>query len=544
MTMTAVDHAFPMLTAEEIRLLQPLSEVHEFNDGDIVFRAGDADPSLFVVEYGALDVLNPTDDDRLLVTHRPGQFSGDIDLLIRRPIIVTGIARGRTRVLRVCGTHLHEVLKKIPPLSDKLMLAFQLRRELLTETKTLGLKVLGHARCKDTTVLREFLHKNFVPFTWYDPDTAEGAKTFVALDSPRSLPVVLCSNGVLLVRPTLRELASGAGIWQKCPNETVDFAIVGAGPAGISAAVYAASEGLNTIVIDRLGPGGQAGGTSKIENFIGFPTGLSGADLAMRGVLQMLKFGAKLVAPVSVESIQPQCDKGYLTLTLSCGAAIRARTVLIACGVTWRKLAANNADRFERQGVYYACTGVEACLHDDDVAVVGGGNSAGQAAMYLAECCPARTVHIMSRGRFGSSMSEYLRKRIEATPSIRVHESTEISEIIGGYAIEAVETISQSGVRTRLPVSAIFVFIGAEPGATWLPSTVQRDEKGFILTGIDAANSGKWPLKDRDPCPLETTMPGLLAGGDIRSGTTKRVGFAVGDGSLAVTCVNKLLAQI
>ena len=167
------------------------------------------------------------------------------------------------------------------------------------------------------------------------------------------------------------------------------------------------------------------------------------------------------MAPVSVESIQPQCDKGYLTLTLSCGAAIRARTVLIACGVTWRKLAANNADRFERQGVYYACTGVEACLHDDDVAVVGGGNSAGQAAMYLAECCPARTVHIMSRGRFGSSMSEYLRKRIEATPSIRVHESTEISEIIGGYAIEAVETISQSGVRTRFRV---------------MPGTVMGDE--------------------------------------------------------------------
>jgi thioredoxin reductase (NADPH) len=544
MTIFALEHAFPTLNASEIRQLEPLSERLEFKDGETVFHAGEPEPSLFVVECGSIDIINPSDDDRLIITHRVGQFSGDIDLLIRRPVIVTGIARGQTNVLKVSGKHLHEVLKKIPALSDKLMVAFQMRRELLTNTKKIGLKVVGHARCRDTTVLREFLYKNFVPFTWYDSETKEGVKTFESLGSPSNLPAVLCADGTLLIRPTLRELATGAGIWHKCPDDTVDFAVVGAGPAGISAAVYAASEGLSTLVIDRLGPGGQAGGSSKIENFIGFPSGLSGAELAMRGVLQMLKFGAKLVAPVSVESIQPACDKGYLTLTLSCGAAIRARTVLVATGVTWRKLSAKNAERFERQGVYYACTGVEACLHEDDVAVVGAGNSAGQAAMYLAECCPGRTVHIMARGRFGTSMSDYLSARILATPSIKVHESTEITEIIGDHAIKEIEILNQSGARNRLSLSAIFVFIGAEPGATWLPEAVQRDEKGFVLTGCEAVSSGKWPLKHRDPCPLETTMPGLLAAGDIRSGSTKRVGFAVGDGSLAVTCVNKLREQI
>jgi thioredoxin reductase (NADPH) len=306
----------------------------------------------------------------------------------------------------------------------------------------------------------------------------------------------------------------------------------------MAAAVYAASEGVSTVVLDRVGPGGQAGASSKIENFMGFPSGLSGTELATRSTLQMLKFGANMVAPVIVEKIESGAaqENGHL-LFLDCGTQLRARTVLIAAGVLWRKLEAAGAERFESAGIHYACTSVESVLYDaQDVAVVGGGNSAGQAAMYLAECCRTRTVHLLVRSRFGPAMSEYLVDRIRDTSNIRVHEGEEITAVHGERRLESVTL--KSG-RT-LPLSAVFVFIGAEPGCTWLPETIARDKLGYILTGVNALQSGRWPLKDREPCPLETTVPGILAGGDIRAGSTKRVGFAVGDGSLAVTCVHQL----
>ena len=248
----------------------------------------------------------------------------------------------------------------------------------------------GPGRCRDTNTVREFLYKNFVPFTWFDTETEEGQRALAAMGSPRKTPVIECGNGRVLVNPSLQELASEAGIWKHCPSQEVDLAIVGAGPAGIAAAVYASSEGISTLMLDRLGPGGQAGGSSRIENFIGFPAGLSGADLATRGVLQMLKFGARIVAPVLVEKVLPARSVDELhVLQLDCGAEIRCRVLLLALGVRWRRLEAAGADRFAGAGIYYACTTVEADLYDDaDVAVVGGGNSAGQAVMFLAECCP------------------------------------------------------------------------------------------------------------------------------------------------------------
>jgi thioredoxin reductase (NADPH) len=388
--------------------------------------------------------------------------------------------------------------------------------------------------------VREFLFKNFVPFNWYDSVSEKGQELLTGWGSPDKFPIVEFGDGRRLVNPGLRELATSAGVWRNCPPGPVDLAIIGAGPAGMAAAVYAASEGVSTVVLDRLGPGGQASGTSKIENFMGFPSGLSGAELATRSVLQMLKFGANMVAPVIVERIEsaPVPEEGHL-LHLDCGTRLRARTVLIAAGVHWRKLEAEGADRFESAGIHYACTSVEAVLYDSqDVAVVGGGNSAGQAAMFLAECCRTRTVHLMIRSRFGPAMSEYLVSRIRATPNILVHEGEAIVSVQGRRRLENITL--QSG--QTLPVGAVFVFIGAEPGGAWLPAAITRDNLGYILTGTDALRSGNWPLKDREPCPLETTVPGILAAGDIRAGSTKRVGFAVGDGSLAVTCVHKLTA--
>jgi thioredoxin reductase (NADPH) len=532
--------AFPSLSATDLALLRPMATTCSFHDGQTVFRAGDAEVDLFVVESGAIEILNPADGDRHLVTHGPGQFSGDIDLLTRRPIIVTGVARGTTQLLRVPGARLREILNKLPHLGEIMLIAIQERRRLLAETGVFGLKVVGPGKCKDTTLVREFLFKNFVPFTWYDSASDRGKQLMMSWGSPQRSPVIDFGDGRQLINPSLRELAQTAGVWRHCPGGPVDLAIIGAGPAGMAAAVYAASEGVSTVVLDRVGPGGQASASSRIENFIGFPSGLSGADLSTRSALQMLKFGAKIVAPVTVEKIEAVSspENGHV-LHLDCGTELFARTVLIAAGVRWRKLDAQGADRFESAGIHHACTAVESVLYDSqDVAVVGAGNSAGQAAMFLAECCRTRTVHMFVRSRLGPSMSDYLVDRIRGTSNIIVHEGEEISRVHGERRLESITLKSGK----TIPLSAVFVFIGADPGCDWLPAAIERDRLGYIVTGVDALRSGKWPLKDREPCPLETTVPGILAAGDIRAGSTKRVGFAVGDGSLAVTCVHKLTA--
>jgi thioredoxin reductase (NADPH) len=546
--------AFPRLDESDLAVLEPLAECRSYDDGQVVFRAGHAELDLFVVKSGAIEILNPADDNKHIATHGPGEFAGDIDLLTRRPVIVNAVARGRTRLMRVPNARLREVLNKVPRLSEKMIEAIQQRRRLLTQSGVLGLLVVGPGKCRDTMQVRDFLSKNFVPFTWFDSASGRGQKLMVKWGSPKKSPVVELSSGRLLINPTLHDLAESAEVWRGCPNGTVDLAVVGAGPAGMAAAVYAASEGVCTVVLDRLGPGGQASASSRIENFIGFPSGLSGADLATRSVIQMLKFDAKMIAPVAVERIEPSAGPGGTHLLhLDCGTRLPARTVLVAAGVRWRKLECEGADRFDMAGIHYACTSVESVLYNDqDVAVVGAGNSAGQAAMFLAECCRTRRVHLLVRRKLGPSMSDYLVGRIHATPNIVVHEGVEVDEVHGTTRLESIRLRSfnsdsdsrkkEDRLSETLPVSAVFVFIGAEPGCTWLPEGVARDKLGYLLTGVDALQSGRWPLKDREPCPLETTIPGILAAGDVRAGSTKRVGFAVGDGSLAVTCVHKLIA--
>ncbi len=548
-TVTSNPTAFPTLEEHDLAILRPLSETVSFSDGQVVFHAGDVDLDLFVVETGGIRISNPADENRHIVTHGPGQFAGDIDLLTHRPVNVTGVASGKTQLLRIQNARLHEILNKVPNLAEKLLIAIQERRRLLMATGVVGLKIVGPGKCRDTMRVREFLFKNFVPFTWYDSASDQGKKLLNSWGRPKKLPIIECTNGQLLVNPELRELAQNIGVWRHCPVEKTDLVIVGAGPSGMTAAVYGASEGLSTVVLDTLGPGGQAAGSSKIENFIGFPSGLSGTELATRSVLQMLKFGAKMVAPVSVERIDPAAHPDdFHALHLDCGNILLARTVLLATGVHWRKLEAAGAERFESAGIHYACTTVEAILYDkQDVAVVGAGNSAGQAAVFLADCCHDRTVHLLVRKQLGDNMSDYLVNRIRAASNIVLHEGVEIASVHGEERLESITLgrfNSNSTERSleTIPVSAIFVFIGADPGCSWLPKTIARDPLGYIMTGIDALQSGLWPLKDREPCPLETTIPRILAAGDIRRGSTKRVGFAVGDGSLAITCVHKLVA--
>lgn len=540
--------AFPTFDDADIVALERISTRMICKDGDYVFRAGQSDLDLFVVKSGQIDIQNPTDGDKFITSHTPGQFAGDIDLLTRRPVIVNAIARGpRTELLRVPSAKLHEVLNAIPRVGEKLITAITVRREQLQRGGVLGMKVVGPKSCRDTTVVREFLYKNFVPFTWFDTEQESGKTAWRAMGSPKKTPAIECADGTRLENPSLEKLANCAGIWRGCPEEPVDLAVIGAGPAGIAAAVYAASEGLKTVVVDRIGPGGQVGGSSLVENFIGFPAGLSGAELAQRGVIQMLKFGAKMVAPVSVDSMTPGKDGASHDLRLSCGAVINAQTVFIATGMSWRKLDVPGAEPFERQGIYYACTSVEAFVHQgQDVAVVGAGNSAGQAAMFLAEHC-ARNVHMLiRRDELGPGMSEYLASRIRAQRNITVHTGVTVSAVHpdadSAWRLGRADLRHKDGSASSIDVNAIFVFIGAEPHASWLPDSVARDSLGYLLTGPDALQSGRWPLADRAPTQLETTLPRVLAGGDVRAGSTKRVGFAVGDGSLAVTCVHKIRA--
>ncbi len=534
--------AFPRLTSAELALVRPLAKPCDYADGDVVFRAGQPDIDLYVVERGQMEIRNPI-DGRLIAVFEPGNFSGDIDMLTGRPVIATAVARGPTRLLCVPNGQLRSLINRVPSLGEKLILAFTRRREVLAQLGGLGLRVFGPGRCRATSAVREFLYKNFVPFTWFDTETEAGKQALTELGSPPRAPVIDCGNGRVLGNPSLQQLAMEAGVWRHCPTQDVDFAIVGAGPAGLTAAVYASSEGLSTLLLDKLGPGGQAGGSSRIENFIGFPAGLSGADLATRSVLQLLKFGARMVAPVAVEklSIATSADDRH-ALQLDCGAEIRCRVLLLALGVRWRRLEADGADRFAGAGIYYACTRVEADLFDaQDVAVVGGGNSAGQAVMFLAECCPSRTVHLLVRRTLGPGMSEYLVARIRAAANVVVHEQTEIEALHGDSHLEAIRLRNNlTGAATQLPCAAVFVFIGADPAAEWLPAEIARDAKGFVLTGTDVMATGLWPRSDREPCPLETSVPGVLAAGDIRAGSVKRVGFAVGDGSLAVTCAHRL----
>jgi thioredoxin reductase (NADPH) len=439
---------------------------------------------------------------------------------------------------------LRRVIQEIPDLSDKLLEAFQTRRIMLERSGFVGVRVFGHIGDPDVTVIREFFDKNKVPHTWIDVDEAEGKSALESLGvRPDQLPFVACNRGTRAPRPTVTQLAECLGLKRKISTEPFDLVIVGAGPAGLAAAVYGASEGLATIVLDRFGPGGLAGTSSRIENYMGFPAGLSGADLANRGYLQALKFGAELVAPVDVQSMT--CENHLHRLVLDDGQVVRGRTVLLATGASYQRLPVAGCERWDGAGIFYSCTSVHArSCHSGRAVVVGGGNSAGQAVMYLAQ--HISNVSLLLRGNdLRKSMSDYLAKRIERHPKIDVLRHVEVATVEGDRTITGLRLRDvRNGAFHDIDCSALFVFIGAQPRTTWMPRSIELDSKGFILTGADAARSDRWPLRDREPCAVETTCPGVFAAGDVRSGTTKRVAFAVGDGALAVACAHRVLAEI
>lgn len=534
----------PVLSESELAYVAEIGDARELADGDSIFEFGQKDYPFFVLTSGEVAIVDPVDDQNVVAVHNQvGSFTGDVDMLTGRPAIISAIARGKTTGYELCAWRLRRLLNDEPDLSDKLLEAFQIRRAALEASDFKGVRIIGHTDSPDTMELREFFHKNHVLHTFEDLSEEAVAAELSDLNvSPADTPVLIAGPHVEK-KPSLAQVASCLNISREIKDELYDLVIIGSGPAGLAAAVYAGSEGLKTLVNDRMGPGGQAGQSSKIENYMGFPAGLSGADLANRGYLQALKFGVEFTSPVGVRAMACHENKEH-RLELCTGQTARTKAVLIATGASYRRLPLENCSDFERRGVYYSATSVESRICRDSTAmVVGGGNSAGQAAMFLSG--HANDVKVLIRGDdLGKSMSHYLAHRLERTSNIEICRHSEVSELIGNGRLEqVVMRNNQSDAAQRIDCPAVFIFIGAKPHTDWLSDDFALDKHGFIKTGPMIEGDPRWPL-ERNPCELETTCPGVFAIGDVRSGTTKRCAFAVGDGALGVTCVHQYLSTL
>jgi thioredoxin reductase (NADPH) len=464
-------------------------------------------------------------------------------MLTGRAAVVTGRARGAGRVLELDRAALRRVIGGQPELSERLLKAFLMRRTLLLQDGYEGVKIIGSRFSPQAHRLRDFATRNAIPFTWLDVEQDERAEALLCeFRIPASeTPVVVGRRGELLRNPTVEMLASCAGLGAELePGELYDLVIVGAGPAGLAASVYAASEGLRTLTLDAEAAGGQAGTSSRIENYLGFPAGISGAELTRNALLQAQKFGASVSVPGRVAGLR--LDGGLRVVALDDGSAVHARCVLVASGVDYRRLDVPGLGDYEGAGIYYAATDMEARLcRGDEVVVVGGGNSAGQAVVFLSRY--ARTVHLVIRGDdLGKSMSRYLVDRVEGIENVRVHRGCVVDVLEGDGHLRAVTLRTREGEEHRVETPALFLFIGATPRTGWLSGCVQLDRKGFVLTGDavprDALRTDPWRALGRSPFFLETSLPGIFAAGDVRSGSAKRVASAVGEGSMAVSFVH------
>jgi thioredoxin reductase (NADPH) len=544
--------AFPKLDDRQLAMLEPLGTRRIVRRGELVFKAGQRDLGMVVILRGELEVFELRDgQEQILATSGPRDFVGEVAMLNGTAALAS--ARGKadeTEVLEVAADRLRQALAELPGVSQPIVRAFIMRRERLQrDDQFAGLRVVAPDGSRDGRQLDDFLDKNHIPHQLIDFQSEDGRALCERLHlGSRDLPALITPNGMPLRRPSLREVAHVAGLLRRLGGEDeseimCDLAIVGAGPAGLAAAVYAASEGLKTVVLESYAPGGQAGSSSLIENFFGFPTGISGGDLTYGAQLQAYRFGAKFSTPAQALSLAFTDGEYRASLQVEgCNATLRAKCVIIATGANYHLLEAEGRENFENSGVYYAATAREGRLcRGSTVVVAGGGNSAGQAAMFLSEC--AEKVLLVIRGEgLAKSMSSYLSRRVEAKENIEILAHTEIRKMMGGKVLEAIELENtKTHERRTVQTPAVFSMVGAKPCTAWLPPEIERDEKGFIKTGHAVTDAPAWKALGRSPGPLETSQPAIFAAGDVRSGSVKRCAAAVGEGGMAVEGVHEVL---
>lgn len=548
LTASRADQVFPTLTSAQIGRIASHGYARSTKAGDVLLEQGDKNIPIFVVISGELETVRPSGAHETLIARvPPGQFTGEVNTLSGRRALNRIRARVASEVIEVSRENVLALVQTDGELSQILMRAFILRRAELFAQGLGDVTVVGSSHSADTLRIKEYLARNGHPCAYIDLDRDADVQSL--LDhfhvSASDIPVVICRGETVLRNPTNQEVADCLGFNQAVDQSEVrDLVIVGAGPAGLAAAVYGASEGLNVLLLETYSPGGQAGSSSRIENYLGFPSGISGNSLASRAYAQAQKFGAQMLLAKGTRLI---CDHKPYVVELADGARVPARAVMIATGAKYRKLAVENLSRFEGVGVYYGATFIEAQLcKDEEVSVVGGGNSAGQAAVFLAESAKHVFVVVRSDG-LADTMSRYLIRRIEETPNITVLPHTEIVALDGAEHLGRVTWRNgQSGETIEKSIAHLFVMTGAIPNTTWLEGCVVLDAKGFIKTGFDLSadelRTANWPLARRSYL-LETSLPGVFAAGDVRGGNVKRVASAVGEGSIAIPLVHQLLRE-
>ena len=529
--MARLAQTFPVLSQDMAMRVAAFGNEETVSDGAKLFTRGDRHVDFFLVQSGGIEVLEFSQGcaPNVITVHGPGQFTGEIDLFTDRQILVSARAIGETRVVRVAREAFRKLISAEPDIGEILMRAFILRRVALLQHGHGGVTLVGAGHSADTVRLLSFLLRNGYPHRLIDTErdpAAAGLLEWFHLEQS-DLPVVVADCAPLR-NPGNHALADVLGLTITIDPEHVhDLAVVGAGPAGLAAAVYAASEGLDTIVIEGIAPGGQAGTSSKIENYLGFPTGISGQALAGRAQVQALKFGARLAVSRSADSLD--CSGQPFVIALEDGSTLKTRAVVVATGASYRKLDLPRYEAFEGQGIHYAATAMEANLcANQPVVVIGGGNSAGQAAVFLSRT--AQHVHMLVRGAgLAATMSSYLIDRIAASPRITLHGHSEISELHGDQSLDGVTWRNQlTGDATRQDVGALFVMIGAVPNTAWLQGCLDLDAVGFVVTG-------------RDGGTFTTSRTGIFAVGDVRSGSVKRVASGVGEGSVVIQQIHRFL---
>jgi thioredoxin reductase (NADPH) len=533
--------AFPRLTAEQRDRLRAAGRTRNVQPGEILFREGDRGYDFFAIESGAITIVEGYGrENRVIAVHGRHRFLGEVNLLTGSPAYLTAVVRDAGEVIQVPARRLRGLLGEDEELSNLILRAFMSRRTILIDIGA-GVKVVGSRYSQDTRRVREFLARNRMPYHWMDLEEDEEADGLL-----RALGIAACETPVViggedvLRNPSNAEVARMLGFGSRgAPPPMCDLVIVGAGPAGLAAAVYGASEGLDTQIIDAVAFGGQASTSARIENYLGFPTGISGSELAERATLQARRFGARMVVPAKAVGLR--AENAHYTIELSDGSEVNGRTVIVATGAQYRKLALPNLERYAGVGVYYAATQAEAQLcAGDPVLIVGGGNSAGQAAMFLSR--QASSCQLLIRGGdLASSMSRYLIDELARRPQVELVTHTEVVELKGSDALEAVVVADRrTGDRRRVECRALFVFIGADPHTDWLRGHAAMDEHCFLLTGHDVRGEDLLAYS-AEPFFLETSRPGIFAVGDVRAGSIKRVASAVGEGSMAVRLVHQRL---